>query len=137
MNYTTITSIKATEVIVPAKPGSLNSDSVRDTDAEFAKKFLTGGSWTEFAMQPKWLIEIELKNGLTGIGETYRSASEINLSKVAQRFIGQDVLRMNWRRLPIDDQRIYEAFETAVLDLVGKLLHVPIFQLLGGGYRDW
>ena len=50
-------------------------------------------------------------------------------------FTGEDVLKLNWRRLPIDDQRIYEAFETAVLDLVGKILRVPIHQLLGGAYR--
>jgi muconate cycloisomerase len=34
---TTIASIKATEVIVPAKPGSLNSDMVLDKDTAFAK----------------------------------------------------------------------------------------------------
>ena len=76
MKNTIIGSIKATEVIVPSKPDSLNSDSVLDKDEAFAKKFLTGASWTEFAVQPKWIIEIKLQNGLTGIGETYRSASK-------------------------------------------------------------
>ena len=61
---TNIQSIKATEVIVPAKPGSLNSEMVLDTDTAFAKKFMTGESWTEFANQPKWTIEIALNNGL-------------------------------------------------------------------------
>ena len=73
---TLIQSVKATEVVVPSKPDSLNSESVHDKDTAFAKKFLTGASWTEFAIQPKWIIEIELQNGLTGIGETYRSASK-------------------------------------------------------------
>lgn len=133
---TTIHTIKATEVIVPAKPGSLNSEEVVDKDAAFAQKFLTGERWTEFANQPKWIIEITLKNGLTGIGETYRSASKEQLSEAMQTLVGQDVLQLNWRRLPITDQRIYEAFETAVLDVVGKILNVPVAQLLGGAYRD-
>lgn len=133
---TIIQSIKATEVIVPAKPGSLNSDEVIDKDAAFAKKFLTGERWTEFANQPKWILELTLQNGLTGVGETYRSASGALLHQAMQQLVGQDVLTLNWRRLPIADQRIYEAFESAILDVVGKLLSVPVHQLLGGAYRD-
>lgn len=133
---TFIKTIKATQVVVPAKPGSLNSEEVIDKDAAFAQKFLTGERWTEFANQPKWIIEISLTNGLTGIGETYRSASEELLLEAMKTFVGQDVLKLNWRRLPLNDQRIYEAFETAVLDVVGKILNVPVAQLLGGIYRD-
>lgn len=133
---TRIKSIEAVEVIVPARPGSLNSDDVHDNDTAFAKRHLTGSSWTEFANQPKWIISITLDNGLTGIGETYRSASPEKIKEAVALLTGKDVLSLNWRRLPIEDQRIYEAFETAVLDLVGKLLNVPISQLLGGAYRD-
>lgn len=133
---TTIQSIRATEVIVPARPGSLNSEEVIDKDSAFAQKFMTGARWTDFADQPKWIIEVTLKNGLTGIGETYRSASRVHLEAALQELIGKDVLQLNWRRLPVSDQRIYEAFESAVLDLVGQLLHVPVYQLLGGAYRD-
>jgi muconate cycloisomerase len=136
MKDSIVQSVKATKVIVPSKPGSLNSESVLDEDSAFAKKFLTGTSWSEFAIQPKWIIEIELKNGLTGIGETYRSASTELVNEAINVFTGLDVLKINWRRLPVNDQRIYEAFETAILDVVGKILHVPIHQLLGGAYRD-
>lgn len=132
---TTIQLIRATEVVVPARPGSLNSENVLDTDAAFAKRHLTGGSWTEFANQPKWIVEIELVNGLVGIGETYRSASKVQLQEAMTRLAGRDVLNMNWRSLPIEDQRIYEAFETAILDLAGQLLGAPIHQLLGGAFR--
>jgi L-alanine-DL-glutamate epimerase-like enolase superfamily enzyme len=134
-NDTIIQSIKATEVVVPAKPGSLNSDRVLDKDTAFAKKFMTGESWTEFANQPKWIIEITLTNGLTGIGETYRSANKMLIEEAMQAFAGKDVLKLNWKKLPVTDQRIYEAFETAVLDLVGKILQVPVHQVLGGAYR--
>lgn len=135
-NRTFIQSIKATEVIVPARPGSLNSDTVLDKDTAFAKKFMTGESWTEFANQPKWIIEIVLGNGMTGIGETYRSASADLIREAMADLLGRDILQLNWRRLPVTDQRIYEAFETAVLDLAGQLLQAPVFQLLGGAYRD-
>jgi muconate cycloisomerase len=133
---TIIKQIKATEVVVPAKRGSLNSESVFDKDTAFAKKFLTGASWTEFANQSKWILEIELQNGLVGIGETYRSVSDESLGNALKRLVGENLLQLNWRRLPLDDQRIYEAFEAAVLDLVGKVLQVPVSQLLGGSYRD-
>ncbi|MBY0534422.1 MAG: mandelate racemase/muconate lactonizing enzyme family protein [Chitinophagaceae bacterium] len=133
---THIKHIEAIEVVVPARPGSLNSSDVHDKDSAFAKKFLTGESWTEFANQPKWIIRITLENGVQGIGETYRSASAETIKEAIQTLSGKDILKLNWRRLPIDDQRIYESFETAILDIVGKLLNVPIHQLLGGAYRD-
>lgn len=136
MKDTVILSVSATEVIVPAKPGSLNSDTVIDRDKEFARKFMTGGSWTEFADQPKWIIRIRLRNGVTGIGETYRSASKESLAMALRTFAGHDIMKLNWRSLPLTDQRIYEAFETAVLDAAGRTLGVPVYQLLGGSYRD-
>lgn len=135
MSETIIRSIRAMEVIVPAKPGSLNSENVLDKDTAFAKRHLTGGSWTEFANQPKWIIEITLRNGLTGIGETYRSASRDLIHEAMVELVGMDILKMNWRMLPISDQRIYEAFETAVLDLAGRLLKAPVYQILGGAFR--
>src|SRR4051812_20602182 len=135
MSFTVIRSIRATEVIVPAKTGSLNSENVLDKDAAFAKRHLTGGAWTEFSNQPKWIVEITLNNGLTGIGETYRSASKELIRQAMVELVGMDVLKINWRMLPVSDQRIYEAFETAILDLAGRLLKAPIHQLLGGAFR--
>lgn len=136
MKDTIIQSIVATEVVVPSKPDSLNSATVLDKDTEFARKFLTGASWTDFAVQPKWIIELTLNNGITGIGETYRSVQDEPLIEALKTFAGQDLLTLNWRRLPLSDQRIYEAFETAVLDALGQLWEVPVHQLLGGAYRD-
>lgn len=135
MKDTIIQSIVATEVVVPARPDSLNSATVLDKDTAFASKFLTGASWTDFAIQSKWIIELKLANGITGIGETYRSVQDEPLAAALRTFAGQDLLHLNWRRLPLSDQRIYEAFETAVLDALGQLWQVPIHQLLGGAYR--
>lgn len=136
MTPTTIKTIIASEVIVPSRPDSLNSVDVQDKDQAFAKKFLTGQSWTDFAIQPKWILQVILQNGITGIGETYRSASSEALKKAIDDLTGKDILSLNWKRLPISDQRIYEAFETAILDAAGQLMRVPIYQLLGGAYRE-
>src|SRR6476469_8202710 len=108
MKETIIQSVKATEVIVPSRPDSLNSQSVHDTDTAFAKRHLTGASWEDFAIQPKWILDIKLNNGLVGIGETNRSSSKDLIEEAIHAFTGQDILKLNWRRLPVIDQRIYE-----------------------------
>jgi len=136
MRRNIITRIRATEVVVPPKEGSINSETIIEADKAFAHKFLTGDAWSDFAIQPKWILEIELDNGMVGIGETYRSAPKEILWQEMQRIKGKSPLELNWRRLDISDQRIYEAFETAILDLVGQLLGAPISQLLGGTYRN-
>jgi muconate cycloisomerase len=136
MSKSKITRIKATQVIVPPRPGSINSVDILEEDRTFAKKFLTGDAWSDFALQPKWILEIELANGLVGIGETYRNAPRELLFKEMELLKGKDILNLNWRRLPIRNQRMYEAFETAILDLVGQFLGVPVHQLLGGAYRN-
>ena len=130
-----IRTIRATKVIVPPKPNSINSANIEECDKNFAQKFLTGNSWSDFAIQPKWIIEIELQNGMIGIGETYRSAPEFAIREAVAILVEKDILKLNWKNLPIKDQRVYESFETAILDLVGQLLNVPVYQLLGGGYR--
>jgi muconate cycloisomerase len=50
--------------------------------------------------------------------------------------LGRDVLSLDWRRLPVDDPRAYDGVECAVMDLAGRLLGVPIYQLLGGATRE-
>jgi muconate cycloisomerase len=128
--------IRATPVVVPAKPDSLNSPGIEDDDPKFRDKFKTGKSWDDFANQVKWIVEIETAAGLVGIGETYRSVPRAELETALRAFVGCDVMRLDWRRLPVANPRIYDALESAVLDLVGKLLDVPVHQLLGGAGRD-
>ena len=74
-------SVETTEVVVPPKKAlSLNSEFIHQTGSTFVKS-----SRMEFPVQPKWIIEIEVQNGLIGIGETYRSASKE--LKVATRIV--------------------------------------------------
>lgn len=136
MKSTRIASTRATPVRVPARPDSLNSPEIIEDDASFSSKFKTGKSWDDFANQPKWIIELEADNGIIGIGETYRSVEQADVYAALQRVLGCDVFQLNWRALPVESLRVYDAIETAVMDLAGKVLGVPIYQLLGGAYRD-
>jgi len=131
----TIRQLRATPVRVPARPDSLNSAEIIDQDAAFAKQFHTGAAWTEFPMEPKWIVELETEDGVIGVGETYRGVTEAQVHTALQAVAGADVFHMPWRRLPIDDSRVYDAIESAVLDLAGKHIGAPVAQLLGGAVR--
>ena len=130
-----VRSAKATPVRVPARPDSLNSRDVDDSDAEFARRFHTGQRWQDFPNELKWIIEIQDKDGRVGIGETYRGASREAVENALWSLLGQDVMTLNWRCLPVDDPRVYDSIESAVLDLAGQTLGVPVYQLLGGVFR--
>ncbi len=136
MRSSVVRRARATAVRVPARPDSLNSLGIRDDEEEFARTFRTGKRWTDFPNEVKWIVEIEDREGTQGVGETYRGAPRNSVSAALRAIVGVDVLRMNWRRMPTDDTRVYDAIESAALDLAGKLLGAPVYQLLGGACRN-
>ncbi|AUX10449.1 gluconate/galactonate dehydratase [Halalkaliarchaeum desulfuricum] len=95
------------------------------------------------------LIEIETDAGVIGIGEAYRGGGIPELVEYTKRFlIGEN---------PLDVQRLYRriiqemsghggttgkvvtaasGIEIALWDVAGKILDVPVYQLLGGKFRD-
>ncbi|MFB6309680.1 MAG: mandelate racemase/muconate lactonizing enzyme family protein [Salinirussus sp.] len=95
------------------------------------------------------LIEVETDAGVTGIGEAYRGGGIPEIAEYTKRFIlGEN---------PLDPERIVRliiqemsghggttgkvvtaasGIEIACLDAAGKVLGVPVYQLLGGKYRD-
>ncbi|ELY93439.1 muconate lactonizing mandelate racemase protein [Natrialba hulunbeirensis JCM 10989] len=95
------------------------------------------------------LIKIETDAGVTGIGESYRGGGVPELVEYTKRFlIGEN---------PLDVQRLYRriiqemsghggttgkvitaasGIEIALWDAAGKILDVPVYQLLGGKLRD-
>ena len=106
------------------------------------------------------VIELESEDGIVGIAETYGGEQPaIALESLRGRVIGADAWRLLGDLLhlvegvasgmersqthhvpgenPLDtDARTYSAIETAVLDLIGKALDVPVCDLIGGRVRD-
>lgn len=94
-------------------------------------------------------IKIEADNGLTGLGECFFSPGLTGIIRdLSDVLIGQDPRHMDrlWRKMQRAGSGsgsvagyLYNAtsgLEAALLDLVGKSLGVPIWQLLGGKFRD-
>ena len=92
------------------------------------------------------IVKVEADDGTYGIGETFRGTEALALAeRIAPNVIGQN---------PLDPARIGEllagrytgsgtigqsaitAIETACWDLKGKLHDLPIYELLGGKFRD-
>jgi muconate cycloisomerase len=85
---------------------------------------------------PKFIYQIQTDENITGIGESYREVSDEAVRKNIAGLLGLNVMKLNLRNLPIPYGREYDGFEVAIYDLVGKKLGVPVYQLLGGAYRD-
>ena len=96
------------------------------------------GSWWDF---PIVLLRMTTDSGLSGLGEAPKGLAESTIRQYAPLFTGQDLFDLNWQHLPIGDiwsqaSGAYQAYEMALYDLVGKALELPVYQLLGGAYRD-
>ncbi len=130
-----IKSITLVSVIVPARPDSINSP-------EFDRPLhmLAYGGKTEWSLQfdqiPKWIIQMELENGVVGLGETYRGLPIDTMQAFAQGLIGRDINQLPLQQLPLPYGRLYDGFECAIVDARAKLAGVPLYDLLGGKVRD-
>jgi muconate cycloisomerase len=127
--------IRLNEVRVRAHPDSINSP---ETDHPLHKLPLGASkAWTlQFDEVPKTIIRLELESGTVGIGECYRGVSTELIRQIAQRLIGQDLSDLTLQNLPVPPGRAYDGFECAILDAFGRSRALPLYQLLGGKYRD-
>ena len=95
------------------------------------------------------LVKVHTDAGVTGIGESYRGGTVTDIMEYTKRFlVGEN---------PLDPERIFRrivqdmsghggttgkvvtaasGIEIACWDIMGKVLGVPVYQLLGGKYRD-
>ena len=99
------------------------------------------------------LVRLETNEGLQGVGEvtpipgysaenacSVASAIKEQLTKV---IVGEDSFRIGYIQRKMDGvlapgthQEAKAAIEIALHDMLGKALNVPVYQLLGGRYRD-
>ncbi|WP_222914782.1 mandelate racemase/muconate lactonizing enzyme family protein [Natrinema sp. SYSU A 869] len=121
----------------------LNRNADRDVEITDIQTCVVDGNF-------EWnLIKIETDAGVTGIGESYRGGGVTELVEYTKRFlIGEN---------PLDVERLYRriiqemsghggttgkvitaasGIEIALWDVAGKILDVPVYQLLGGKFRD-
>ncbi|MCC7157207.1 MAG: mandelate racemase/muconate lactonizing enzyme family protein [Bryobacterales bacterium] len=129
-----IVRIELDEVVVPALPDSVNSE-------EFDRplhKLASGGrpGWSiQFDALPKTIIQVQLANGVTGLGEFYRDAPQATLRATALRLMGANLAELNLQDLPLARGRWYDGFECALADAYCRSAGIPLYMLLGGAYR--
>lgn len=124
-----------TQVVVPARPDSVNSPEHDHPLHQLAY----GGrpAWsTQFDAMPKTIIELETDAGVVGLGETYRGLGREAIDPIAEGLLGVDLERLALQRLPIPEGRLYDGFELAIADAVAKGRGLPLCGLLGGAVRE-
>ena len=123
------------EVVVRARADSVNSPEL---DKPLHMLPYRGRSaWTmQFDEIPKLIIRLETDSGIIGLGECYRGAAILAVSDIARALLGTDLGALNLQALPLPAGRLYDGFETAILDAVGKQRGLSLSELLGGRYRN-
>lgn len=124
-----ITDIRATTVTVPL---------------EAALRHSNGTHWGRFV---RTVVEVETDEGITGLGEMGGggASAEAAFAGLKSYLVGHDPFDLNRMRYAIcnptaslynNRTQLHAALEFACLDIIGKKLGVPVYQLLGGKVRD-
>jgi glucarate dehydratase len=124
-----ITDIKATTVTVPL---------------EAALRHSNGTHWGRFV---RTVVEVETDEGIVGLGEMGGggAGAELAFAGLKSYLVGHDPFDLNRMRYAIcnptaslynNRTQLHAALEFACLDIIGKKLAVPVYQLLGGRVRD-
>ena len=124
-----ITDLRATTVTVPLEAPLRHSN---------------GAHWGRFL---RTILEVETDEGIVGLGEMGGGgeSAAIAFAGLKAYLIGHDPFDLNQLRYAIcnptaslynNRTQLHAAVEFACLDIIGKKLGVPIYQLLGGKFRD-
>ncbi len=132
---TMIEAILLNEVLVPARPDSINSPEIEQPLHKLPHGAKPGWS-QQFDTLSKTIIRIVLSSGVVGLGETYRGVSTALLREIASSLIGRELADLNLQSLPLPAGRAYDGFECALVDAAAKSVGLPLYQFLGGKYRD-
>lgn len=102
-------------------------------------------------MRNQMLVKVETDEGIYGWGESGLSGRELAVAGAVQHYreflIGRDPMRMGalwqemYRSQYFEGGRVLTAaiaaIDIALYDIAGKVLGVPVYQLLGGKQRDY
>lgn len=124
-----ITDIKATTVTVPL---------------EAPLRHASGAHWGRFV---RTIVQVETDEGIVGLGEMGGGgeSAEAAFHGMKTYLVGHDPFELEQMRFKIcnptaslynNRTQIHAALEFACLDIIGKKLGVPVYQLLGGKIRD-
>jgi glucarate dehydratase len=124
-----ITDIRPTTVTVPL---------------EAPIRHANGAHWGRFV---RTIVEVDTDEGITGIGELGGGgeSAEAMLRGLKAYLVGHDPFALEAMRFKIcnptaslynNRTQLHAALEFACLDIIGKKLGVPVYQLLGGKLRD-
>lgn len=93
------------------------------------------GAHSELAART--IVRVTTKDGLTGVSETYGDEEVITGLRDARDLVeGMNPSETTPLRLRLQDDILFGAIETALLDLRGKASGQPVHSLLGGKVRD-
>ena len=124
-----ITDIRPTTVTVPL---------------EAPIRHANGAHWGRFV---RTIVEVDTDEGITGLGELGGGgeSAEAALRGLKAYLVGHDPFALEAMRFKIcnptaslynNRTQLHAALEFACLDIIGKKLGVPVYQLLGGKLRD-
>lgn len=132
-----ITRVETFSVIVPLHEGAWHSPQFNP------EGYVYGGTWVRLHWPdfPIVLIRLHTDEGLIGLGEVPKGIPQHMVRQVAGFFEGRDLWSFNMQELPLEtmwfaNPSIYEGYEMALYDLMGKALNVPVSRLFGGAYRN-
>ena len=129
MKYPKIVDIRATTVTVPLHAPLRHSN---------------GAHWGRFV---RTLVEVETDDGLIGLGEMGGGgeSAESAFRQLKSYLVGHNPFELEAMRFKIcnptaslynNRTQLHAALEFACLDIMGKFLNVPVYDLLGGKVRD-
>jgi len=112
----------------------------RDVEITDVKTMAVAGNFT-------WgIVKVETDAGVYGLGETFRAEAALDMAdRMAVDLEGEnpldtdrivELLNQRYTGCGRIGQAAFTAIETACYDVKGKLLDVPVYELLGGKYRD-
>src|SRR5262245_16264650 len=131
----TIVAFHFDEVVVPARPVSINSPG-HGKPLNMLPVAGSAGWSIQFDALPKLILRMTLADGTVGWGEFYRDHNWVTIDGIVAGLLGRSIDDLALQDLPIPLCREYDGFECAIWDAAAKSVALPLHKLLGGAVRD-